>query len=162
MQTLPHTKEALSDGSDLHGLDQIEIAMLPKGAQRLVELIGVPATLHLIKCHGGKRIRLFRRGDSVARLTDVIGAEAAKSLVAHFGCDPIEVPRCTNIFRARRNAKIKADFDRLTLVEKYNFTSAVNCIVNTFNITDRHVSRILKEPTPMPDSMLGKTNRQNI
>lgn len=121
-----------------------DFSYLPETAQRLVALIGLPATVLLVEKHGGKELALYGRGDSVARLAAMIGSAPADKLFAHFGSDPFCVPRCTAALRDLRNAKIHADYDRLTNVDGLSGRRAIHSIVDTFALTERQIWRILK------------------
>jgi hypothetical protein len=120
------------------------VSHLPSSAQRLVALIGLPATVLLVERHGGKELKLYARGNSVADLAAIIGRAEADKLFDYFGSDPIGVPRCTAALRELRNSRIHADFDRLTGAQGLSGQRAIHHIVESFGLTERQIWRILK------------------
>lgn len=129
---------------------QPDVSHLPESAQRLVALIGLPATVLLVEKHGGKELTLYNRGDSVARIAATIGFDGAASLLHFFGSDPFTVPLCTHALRAVRNAKIHAEYDRLTIVDKWTGKASIHHIVDVFRVGERQVKRILKQESHVP------------
>jgi hypothetical protein len=121
-----------------------DVSHLPDSAQRLVALIGLPATVVLVEKHGGKEVRLYVRGDSVKRLGEVIGQQAAERLHDYFGREPFDVPRCTAALKGLRNTKIHATYDQMTATAGLSGRTAVHTIVEQFGLTERQVWRILK------------------
>lgn len=123
---------------------QPDVTHLPKTAQTFVALIGLPSTLILVDKFGGKDVRLHKGGDSVARLAAHIGEDAANKIFHYFGSDQINVPKCDDALKAVRNARIHADYDRLTGAEGKSDREAVHCLVDAFGLSERQVRRVLK------------------
>jgi hypothetical protein len=77
----------------------------PPEAQRLIDLIGVDATLRLMEIHGGSRVFVPLRARAGQRLARELSAEAEAALVEEFGGNNLEVPLCkawrARIYRAR-------------------------------------------------------------
>jgi len=122
-----------------------DVSHLPESAQRLVALIGLPATVVLVERHGGKELTLYARGDSVKRLGEVIGPQAAERLQDYFGSEPFGVPRCTAALKNLRNTKIHATYDELTAGPTgCSGRVAIHAIVEQFGLTERQIWRILK------------------
>lgn len=121
-----------------------DVSHLPDSAQRLVALIGLPATVVLVEKHGGKELTLYARGDSVKRLGEVIGQQAAERLHDYFGSEPFGVPRCTAALKALRNTKIHAAYDQMTGPAGLSGRTAIHAIVDQFGLTERQIWRILK------------------
>lgn len=88
---------------------------LPATARRLVEVIGLDATIDLVKMYGGDEpvIPSVVGGNSRvwAQLEECIGPEAAAALVREFGNTPIYVPFCSAALRAARNREIVSAYD---------------------------------------------------
>lgn len=124
---------------------QPDVSHLPKSAQRLVALIGLPATALLVEKHGGKDLTLYNRGDSIARIAAIIGDEAADKLFQFYGSDPFSVPLCSAALSAVRNAKIHADYDRFMTDEKLSGRESIHRIVDAFRLSERQIKRILKK-----------------
>lgn len=84
---------------------------LPETAHDLIEIIGLHATIDLVRVIGGDELKVpvTVDGDSHAwhMLVDIIGRDAAIKLVnSRFGGTPIYVPMCTAALRAERNRDI--------------------------------------------------------
>lgn len=123
-----------------------DVSHLPRSAQLLVALIGLPVTMLLVDKFGGKDVRLYKGGDSLARLANKIGAEAAGKLFDHFGSDQFNVPKCDDALKVVRNARIHAEYDRMTGAERRSDRDAVHRLVDAFGLGERQVRRILKKP----------------
>lgn len=129
---------------------QPDVSHLPKTAQIFVSLIGLPVTMLLVDQFGGKDLRLYQRGDSLARLASKIGTEPAGKLFAYFGSDQFNVPKCDDLLKALRNARIHAEYDRITVAERRSDREAVHRLVDEFGLGERQVRRILKKPGHTP------------
>lgn len=96
--------------------DPERIEQLPATARQLVEIIGLDATIELVKAEGGNELRIpdVVGGASRmwARLQEIIGDEAATSLVERCRHTGVYVPMCVAALRAERNRDILARFDR--------------------------------------------------
>lgn len=89
---------------------------LPDAAHTLIEVIGLQATIDLVKAHGGDEIKVpaVVDGDSRAwaMLDEAIGREAAAKLVeSRFRGTPVYVPLCTAALRAARDRDIMRRLD---------------------------------------------------
>ncbi|HTD05871.1 hypothetical protein [Undibacterium sp.] len=125
---------------------QTDLSHLPQSAQKLIALIGLPATLRLVDAHGGHGINLYNSENSLERMTETVGREAAQKLLRFYGNDPFTVPLCHRALKAVRNAEILAEFDRLTMQEGLSARASVIRITRHFNpyIHERTIWRILK------------------
>lgn len=84
---------------------------LPDAAHTLIEVIGLQATIDLVKAHGGDEIKVpaVVEGNSRAwaMLDESIGPEAARRLVeSRFKGTPVYVPLCTAALLAARDREI--------------------------------------------------------
>lgn len=84
---------------------------LPESAHDLIEVIGLQATIDLVKAHGGGMVKVPSVVDGHSRawaiLEEAIGHEAARKLVeSRFKGTPVEVPLCAAALRAERNRDI--------------------------------------------------------
>lgn len=142
---------------------QPDVTHLPKTAQILVALIGLPCTLVLVDKLGGKDVRLHKGGDSVARFAAHIGQDAADKIFQYFGSDQFTVPKCERALKAVRNARIHADYDRMTRAERKSDCEAVHSLVDAFCLSERHIRRLLKKssvPSPRVPRAAAVDSRQ--
>jgi hypothetical protein len=135
------------------------IEHLPKSAQNLIALIGLPSTLRLVDAHGGITINLYNSDTSLERMADLVGQDNARALLKFYGNAPFTVPMCMLALKAVRNAEILAEFDRLTLQEKLSARASVTLITRRFtpHIHERTIWRILKT---LPDAPRATDERQ--
>jgi hypothetical protein len=122
------------------------IEHLPKSAQNLIALIGLPATLRLVDTHGGSTVYLYNSSTSMERMMATVGLDNAMVLLKFYDNSPFTVPMCMLALKAVRNAEIIAEFDRLTLQEKLSGRASVALITRMFtpHIHERTIWRILK------------------
>ena len=123
-----------------------DLSHLPLSAQKLVALIGLPATLRLVDQHGGCVVTLYNSDASLRAMIETIGQEPAQRLLKFYGSDPFTVPLCYRALKAVRNADIHAEFDRLTITEGLSARASVTKITRRYNphLHERTVWRILK------------------
>ena len=70
------------------------LAVLPPSALDLARVIGVPATLAIIRHRGGIKLYVPVRADPSHPLGHICGMEPFHRLVAHYRGEEIEVPLC--------------------------------------------------------------------
>lgn len=121
-----------------------DISHLPPSAQRLIGIIGLQATLIMVDKHGGKTLRLYQTGETMELLAGAIGTAAAGALFDYFGIEPFIVPKCRAALNDVRNARIHAEYDRLTREERRSGRDSVHRLVEKFGLAERQVWRILK------------------
>jgi len=111
---------------------------------RLVEVLGLAATLQLAERFGGRRVyvpqpeRLKPEGALVA----TIGYDKAVKLTYEWRGLEIIVPQCAAHLRRARDRAIHADAARQTAAE----------LSKKWGITERHVFRVLAAPPPDGDA----------
>ncbi len=89
---------------------KLKLDDLPESLREMVDLIGLSATLQLVKQFGGL-IALYVPHEIGAdhQLAAALGLPAARKLAAHYGGDCLRnIPRCTHRLRGLRNAEIRA------------------------------------------------------
>lgn len=125
---------------------QPDLSTLPASVQKLIALIGLPATLCLVDKFGGCIITLYDSENSLQRMADTIGQDAAIKLLKFYGNAPFTVPLCYRALKSVRNADVHAEFDRLTMEEKLSARAAVARITRRFTpyLHERTIWRILK------------------
>lgn len=112
----------------------VEAELLPASMAELVDIIGLPAVLQLMKAFGGTEIWIPQKLNHAHGLVAAIGPEAAQTLCEHMTCERVKVPRGAEIIREIRNRAIRrerregAKLDELAL---------------RYEITDRQVLNIL-------------------
>lgn len=139
---------------------QADLSHLPLGAQKLIALIGLPLTLRLVDAHGGCTLNMYNSDNSMDRMAEVVGHDAAAKLLKFYGNAPFTVPLCHSALKAMRNATILAEFDRLTMKEKLSARQAVTSITRLFTpyMHERTIWRILKttgEVKPVDERQLS-------
>lgn len=130
---------------------------LPKSAQDLITLIGLPSTLRLVDMFGGTTVNLYNSVTSLQRMAETVGEDNAKALLKFYGNAPFTVPMCMFALKAVRNAEILAEFDRLTQKDGLSARASVVLITRRFtpHLHERTIWRILKTLphfVPPPDS----------
>lgn len=120
---------------------QDRIGELPASAQELVAVIGLDATIGLVKEEGGNELRLPERTDGSSntwlRLVELIGHEASVQLVRRWPDSRVYVPMCSAALRAERNRDI---------VRRYSDGESFDAIRRRYKITRVHLYRLLKKP----------------
>ncbi len=113
----------------------IEARYLPPILQEIAELIGLPATLKLVKAYGGTRLYVPKRFDPDHPIVKLIGHELAARLFERFGGqDQFDVPKAMIAVKAARDATIRAQ-------RRDGYTHARLAVLH--GITERQVRNIL-------------------
>lgn len=115
---------------------------LPKTAQYLVEIIGLDATIDLVKAEAGNDLRIPSAvgGTSVmwARLVETIGPSAAKALVERCRNTTVYVPYCARALQLARNRDI---------IRRYDAGEPFESIRRSYKISRSYMFRVLKKPS---------------
>lgn len=129
------------------------VSQLPAKARELVEFLGLPVTLLLVKEYGGQTFMVpkGKRALGVARvaeLAEVIGTEAAEKLCHTYGGEYLTVPTCKRPLQLLRDADMQSRFDAMTSpAGGLSARCAVNQIAKDFGLTSGTVWRALKRAT---------------
>ena len=118
---------------------EIDIVDLPPSLQRLVEAIGVKATLALVSHHGGIRLYVPKTVKPGHRLTRQIGLQGARALAACFPGELLFVPRAAGALRALRNKQIR---------QQHAAGDSAATIARRVGLTERQVFTILGKRLP--------------
>ncbi|MBL8478656.1 MAG: hypothetical protein JNK59_05050, partial [Sterolibacteriaceae bacterium] len=119
-------------------------------ARELVDFLGLPATLLLVKEYGGQTFMVPKgmRARGVARIAELreaIGAEAATKLCHTYGGEYLAIPACKRPLQLVRDADMATRFDAMTTgPDAQSARSAVNQIAKHFGVTSTTVWRALK------------------
>ena len=121
---------------------------LPAQAETLIRLVGLTKAALILDYFGGASLRLDGPGcRDFLRLVEVAGADAAKCIATYTGtASPFLVPRCGTALKKVRNARLVSLFDQMTKHEKVSSRETIRVLVERFNLAERQVYRILKEP----------------
>jgi hypothetical protein len=114
---------------------------LPETANRLIECIGLEATLALVKEETGNELRLPEVAGGVsqawARLVEIIGEEAATRLVKEWPDTRVYVPTCKAALRHE---------ERRRLIARYDAGEPFDSIRRSYGVSRSALYRILKTP----------------
>lgn len=116
---------------------------LPATARELVEVIGIDATIDLVKMFGGDDLKIPEVVNGTSRmweiLVETVGPAAAEKLVRRYAGTPLYIPTCRIALITLRDRSIIQRFDQGEDFDKLR---------REHKITRRHMYRILKKPTP--------------
>jgi len=84
------------------------IEHLPSTLVQVVEAIGIEDTMRVVDAFGGCRVYVPMQLEGKHLLVTTLGRRLADQLVAHFGGEPLEIPRCLVALRAIRDAEIRS------------------------------------------------------
>lgn len=129
--------------------------LLPQSVQRIADLVGLPATLKLVKALGGTSW-YFARGVGrngqarVAALSEIVGDEAAERLATYLHeRESVYIPKCDAALRRLRDAEIHRQFEQ-AVREGLTANVVVAELARTYRLSDRRVWKILKSPPSEP------------
>jgi len=138
--------------------------LLPYTAAHLISALGEEAALALLGRLAGQTINVPKHPDNNpagsrkwAMLEEIVGPEAMKKLAATFGGMPLDVPTCLKARREARDRAIRAEFDRLTMQEKYSKAQAIYEIGLACRppLTSRQIEKIVDRPDAEADTAQG-------
>ena len=113
-----------------------------QGMDELVELIGLPAAIELIRAKGGTSFSVplgitLRGQEQREKLVQIIGREQAAKLIGRYGGTTLYIPTCRQAFVDTRDRDINLERDELARE----------------GLSDRQIWRILKKPGPVRPDM---------
>jgi len=111
----------------------IESRYLPPILRDITELIGLPATLALVRHAGGTRLYVPVKYDPDHPLAKVLGHAAAVALIERHRGEYIDLPKGEIAIKAARDQQIRAD--------RHVYTHAQQAI--RWGLTDRQIRSIL-------------------
>ena len=117
--------------------DLIDSDLLPQLLQDFERLIGLPATLDLVRVYGGLRIYIPRpeRVHPDHQLAKVIGEDRLKALAEVYGGeDHFTLPKAERAILALRNARI---------AHAYGHNKTVRELASEHRLTERQIERIV-------------------
>lgn len=113
---------------------------LPATARELVRMIGLDATIELVKMFGGDELAMPHKAGGTSRLwellVEVIGGPAATRLVQETAGTRLYVPTCRDALLAERNREI---------ARAYDAGEAFDALRRRYKVSRRHLWRLLKK-----------------
>jgi hypothetical protein len=114
---------------------------LPATARELVEVIGIDATIDLVKMFGGDDVKIPEIANGASRmwavLVETVGPAAAHKLVNRYAGTTVYVAMCAKALRVLRDREI---------IRRFDSGEQFDTIRREHKITRRHLYRILKKP----------------
>lgn len=114
--------------------------LLPETVQGIVDVIGLQATMALVKAIGGARFKFGKGKEDTERLHILfasIGEAKTYELLRVYGGEELYVPRCENALREMRNERFRNDFLNLTEVEGKSGLMAMTELCPKYGISER-------------------------
>ena len=117
-----------------------------QGVNELVELIGLPAAIELIRAKGGTSFSVplgitLRGQEQREKLVQIIGREQATKLIGRYGGTTLYIPTCRQAFVDTRDRNINLERDELAVLAVRH------------GLSDRQIWRILKKSGPVRPDM---------
>lgn len=122
---------------------------LPRSVRDVVDLVGFPAAMALVKAFGGTCVNKVPvhgsgRGGAIRdRLIELMGKEAAEKFIKTYSGERFAVARCEAALRAARDTEI---------IAKYDSDISAATLAIEYGMTERNVRNILKR---VPDCTAG-------
>ena len=125
-----------------------------QGVNELVELIGLPAAIELIRAKGGTSFSVplgitLRGQEQREKLVQIIGREQATKLIGRYGGTTLYIPTCRQAFVDTRDRNINLERDELAR-EGLSERALVSVL---HGLSDRQIWRILKKSGPVRPDM---------
>ncbi|MDP2432915.1 MAG: hypothetical protein Q8O33_12895 [Pseudomonadota bacterium] len=123
---------------------KLALDRLPQTVRRIAEVVGMDAALALVLHYGGKTVWPAKHGAQRAHLAEIMGEAEAEKFTTTWR-EPVPIPLCQRAARAVAQDALRAEFDRLTRVEKHSARAAVAQLANRppLHHTARHIWRLL-------------------
>lgn len=128
-----------------------------QGVNELVELIGLPAAIELIRAKGGTSFSVplgitLRGQEQREKLVQIIGREQATKLIGRYGGTTLYIPTCRQAFLDTRDRNINLERDELAR-EGLSERALVSVLAVRHGLSDRQIWRILKKSGPVRPDM---------
>lgn len=134
-----------------------------QGVNELVELIGLPAAIELIRAKGGTSFSVplgitLRGQEQREKLVQIIGREQATKLIGRYGGTTLYIPTCRQAFVDTRDRNINLERDELAR-EGLSERALVSVLAVRHGLSDRQIWRILKKSGPVRPGYGGLRRR---
>ena len=121
---------------ELHA-DQVKLEDLPQQLRHIAAIVGLQATLLLVRNYGGVRLYVPVNMTPGHILAKLVGFELALKLSAEFGgMDHFDIPRASGALRVVRNREI---------VEKFIKGKTLRLLALEYLMTERAIQKILAD-----------------
>lgn len=124
-----NTRERNMDKSCHH----IPSEMLPKEAEVMSTLIGLEATMTLVKAYGGRRLYIPSKAAQKHKLAPLIGLENLEALSKHYQGERISIPKCERALKYLRNQKIRSAYG----------PTSMSVLAQTYGLSESQITRIV-------------------
>lgn len=114
--------------------EDVEARYLPGVLLEMVRLVGLPATLAIVRAYRGIQLYVPSRFDPDHPLVKLAGHAAAAALIERYGGDKFDIPRALIAIKAVRDKRIRAE-------RAAGATHARLAI--TYELTERQIRNIL-------------------
>lgn len=122
---------------------------LPQSLTEVLEVIGLPSTIKLVKEYGGTRIFVPSRLKAQHKLANLLGFEHAQRLSQYFAGESLSIARAANAIRAKRNKDI---------ARRYDEGETTPSLAREYQLTERQVYTILSRATAQKNTLRSKTD----
>lgn len=116
-----------------------DVESLPSTARELVEVMGLDATIDLVKTFGGDELKIPEVANGTSRmwaiLVETVGPEAAQKLVQRYAGTFIYVAKCQAALLTHRNREI---------IRRYDAGEPFDALRREYKLTRSWLFRILK------------------
>lgn len=126
--------------------DDIDVQDLSPRLRELVDVIGLAATVKLVNIRGGTWVYLPHAGQEQSVLADIVGADAAEQMIAHYGS-----ARRLELDRGKRAL---AAVEKRAIVREAEKESATVLAIR-YNRTERYIYAVLARAGKLDDKQLG-------
>ncbi len=121
----------------------IAVQCLPASVRELVETVGLAAALRIVEARGGVRLCVPRQAKPDHWLARLIGVEALKTLVAMYGGEAIEIPRCAGAMLAAWERQV---------VEQHARGASNAELARRYGYTERGLRKLRRRVAAQPDA----------
>jgi hypothetical protein len=119
-------------------LAEVQQRYLPPLLQEMADLIGLAATLEVVRFYGGTRVWIPTHFDSAHPLIGIIGHQHFAALVQRFCKNHLDIPKADIAIKAARDARIR----------QLRHSKSVTRLAREFGLTERHIRNILGPDAP--------------
>lgn len=122
------------------------LAAMPATGKELIRIIGLEATLSLIREFGGMEIRFNKLeagpgADRFAAIAETVGYDNARRLAKEWLHEQVYVPRCCKAVSVLRDRAIVQDFDRMS--KEQSGAETVRHLVTKYRLSYRQIETII-------------------
>lgn len=112
----------------------IPLELLPNEISTMVGLVGISATMAIVKTYGGRRLYIPRKVQPNHQLVPLIGIDKLEALCRHYDGERLNIPKCEEAIKKYvRNREIRAAYGPVSLSK----------IAARYHLTERQVLRIV-------------------